>query len=417
MLFEQLRTNGRIDVSAGINSKLITIDEEETKGARNKFWFNNYEYLFKEIYSNSYEDYAEIIASDLAAFLGIPCASYDLAIYNNRKGVISKNFVNEDEGDELIQGTEVINEVYQKYISPLQALCKKYYQIISSKEEKKVILKELITLYQNSLINAPLLADINQKDIDNYSDEVVHYYLNEIKLIMTDISDMYKNDFDQWSNGVVKANNLFDLSSVIDIYCKINNYSLKVSNEIIKKLVKLFIYDIITSQGDRHSDNWGLIINEKTNEIKFSPIYDNSNICNLNRSKALKTIASYIESLKSSKVHIKKKIKINERLRASIYHEKSLLKVEPEDNHLKNNNVTMINEFITQSSSEIKEEVLQILTKLTPENIDKIFQNLENKIKSSIPDEIKMIVKQTIEINVEELYKAINDSKEIIYGK
>ena len=77
----------------------------------------------------------------------------------------------------------------------------------------------------------------------------------------------------------------------------------------------------------------------------------------------------------------------------------------------------MINEFITQSSSEIKEEVLQILTKLTPENIDKIFQNLENKIKSSIPDEIKMIVKQTIEINVEELYKAINDSKEIIYGK
>lgn len=417
MLLEQLRNSeGRIDISKGISDNKVIIDEEETKGARNKFWFNNYDYLFKEIYSNSYEDYAEIIASELAGFLGISCAFYDLAIYNDRKGVITKNFVNEDAGDELVSGTEIINEVYQKYINPLHAVCKKYEEISNSSDDKKIVLERLVNLYENSLINSTLLDHLKKEDLNDLSEEMVDYYLYEFNLVMDDIKEMYSIDFEQWSNGVINANNLFDLWSVIDMYCKINNYNIKNSSQIVKKLVNLFLYDIITSQGDRHSDNWGLIINENTKEIKFSPIYDNSNICNLNRGKTLKTIVMDIESLKSSKVQIKKKVKIEERLRAAIYHEKSLLKVLPEDIILRKNNISLMNEFITQSSKEIKEEVEEMISKLTPENIDKLLQNVESKIKVLIPNEIKLVVKETIKINIDELSKNIN-SRENSYGK
>ncbi len=416
MDFEQLRFKGRIDINNGIKTNLITIDEEETIGARNKFWFNNYEYLFKEIYIGSFEDYAELIADELASFLNISCASYDLAIYNGKKGVITKNFVNEDDGYELISGTEIINEVYQKYICPLKAICEKYYEITSSKQNYKNILKKLMNLYKDSLIHSNILDQVNINEIDNFDDRLVKYYLNEFKIIMDDLNEMYDDDFTGFFNGIIKANNLFDLWAVIDIYCKLNNYQHENSNLIIKKLVNLFLYDIITSQGDRHSDNWGLIVNEKSKFISLSPIYDNSNICNLNRSKAFNTIVSYIERLKASNVHIKKKQNIEKLLKATINHEKSSLKVEPEDISLKNNNIVMINEFVKESSREINEELLKMINNLTVENINKIFSNVENKIKVAIPNEVKLVVSETIKINIEEIKKAIKN-KEKGYGK
>ncbi len=416
MDFEQLRFNGRIDINNGIKTNLIVVDEEETIGARNKFWFNNYEYLFKEIYTNSFEDYAELIASELANFLNISCASYDLAIYNGKKGVITKNFVNEDSGYELISGTEIINEVYQKYICPIKTICQKYYEITSSKQNHKNVLKKLMNLYNNSLIRSNILEQINIKDIDNFDDNLVNYYLNEFEVIIKDLNEMYDDDFTGLSNGIIKANNLFDLWSVIDIYCKLNNYNHENSNLIIKKLVNLFLYDIITSQGDRHSDNWGLIVNEQSKYISLSPIYDNSNICNLNRSKAFNTIVAYIKNLKDSNVHIKKKENIEKRLKASINHERSSLKVEPEDVSLKNNNIVMINEFVKESSREINEELLKMINILTEENINKIFNNIESKIKVAIPSEIKLVVLETIKINIEEIKKTIK-IKEKSYGK
>ncbi len=420
MKFEELRENGQINISKGIETKLIIKDEEENKGARNKFWFNNYNYLFKEIYNDSNEDFAELIAEEIAKELNISCASYDLAIYNGKRGVITKNFVNEDNGDELISGSEVINEVYQKYILPLKAICNNYHQILKKynfESDKIRALKELIELYNNSLINSNTLENIKNKRIEHFSNEQLDFYLNEFKIIISDLQQMYEDDFATWTNGVIKANNLFDLWSVIDLYCKINNYELSNSNEIIKKLTDLFIYDIILSQGDRHSDNWSLIVNEKNKSISFSPIYDNSNMCNLNRSKTIKTISLYIENLTNSKLNINKRKRINERLKDAIYHEKSSLKISPEDVTSKSNNIVMINEFIEQSSNEIIEEIKNIINKLNPDKIEEIFKRIESRIKIPIPNDIKLIVFKTIETNIEEIKKSINKSEVLQNGK
>ena len=125
--FESLRENGRINISKGISNGIIHKSEVELEGARNKFWFNDCNYMFKEIFEGSYEDYAELISSELAKEFGIECATYDLAICDGKLGVITKNFVNEDLEEELISGTVIINEVYQMYILPLQEICAKYF--------------------------------------------------------------------------------------------------------------------------------------------------------------------------------------------------------------------------------------------------------------------------------------------------
>ncbi len=118
MIFK--RTNGRVDINSEISNGNITVDEEEQRGARaNKFWFNNYRYMYKDVYPLAYEDYAEIIAHKLASYLGIECASYDLAIYNGNAGVITKNLIEDNENEELLSGTEVITQVYSEYILPI----------------------------------------------------------------------------------------------------------------------------------------------------------------------------------------------------------------------------------------------------------------------------------------------------------
>ena len=85
--FDKYRVNGRINIDKAMEEKSIRYDEAEQRGAReNKFWFNKYSYMYKDVYEKTYEDYAELIAYEIAKLLGIKCAQYDLAIYNTSKG-------------------------------------------------------------------------------------------------------------------------------------------------------------------------------------------------------------------------------------------------------------------------------------------------------------------------------------------
>ena len=62
-----------------------------------------------------YEDYAELIGYEFAKLLGMNCAQYDLAIFNDNLGVITKSIVNEDR-ETMVSGSEIISTVYTDYI-------------------------------------------------------------------------------------------------------------------------------------------------------------------------------------------------------------------------------------------------------------------------------------------------------------
>ena len=63
-----------------------------------------------------------------------------------------------------------------------------------------------------------------------------------------------------------------ELNDIIDVIEKSSNL-IDVS-DTKNKFYDMFIIDFLIGNTDRHNGNWGFLLNKKTNEIKFSPIYD-----------------------------------------------------------------------------------------------------------------------------------------------
>lgn len=59
-----------------------------------------------------------------------------------------------------------------------------------------------------------------------------------------------------------------------DILEVINENKIINSTDTIQKFWNMFIIDGLIGNTDRHNGNWGFLINSKTREIKFAPIYD-----------------------------------------------------------------------------------------------------------------------------------------------
>lgn len=66
-------------------------------------------YFFK--YDEDIEPYNELVAEELAKDFGLDCIDYDLAILNDKKGVISKNY--KQNGVNYIDGEDIIIDYYE----------------------------------------------------------------------------------------------------------------------------------------------------------------------------------------------------------------------------------------------------------------------------------------------------------------
>lgn len=91
---------------------LISIEQ---LGTKQKFWFRDrgHSYLFKEGRPNTGDDWSEKAASELCELLDLPHAHYDLAIWKDRRGVVSHLFVPPD--GRLVHGNELLAKVVQEY--------------------------------------------------------------------------------------------------------------------------------------------------------------------------------------------------------------------------------------------------------------------------------------------------------------
>ncbi|MBD2465506.1 HipA-like protein [Oscillatoria sp. FACHB-1407] len=91
-------------------------EAEEAMGSRFKFWFKHPEFgncLFKQTRSNTGEDWTEKIAAELAQLLGLPHATYELAVWRGQNGVISPNFLLENTA--LIHGNDILAGLASNY--------------------------------------------------------------------------------------------------------------------------------------------------------------------------------------------------------------------------------------------------------------------------------------------------------------
>ncbi|MBI5192891.1 MAG: hypothetical protein HZA08_05555 [Nitrospirae bacterium] len=120
----------------------------ESLGTKPKFWFEKggVDFLFKEGWPDSGEDWSEKIASELCNLLGLPHANYDLAVWNGRKGVVSPNFV--PRGGRLVHGNELLAKILSQYPE------RKFYKV------RQHNLRIVMTIVKDIRIMVPIGWDI-----------------------------------------------------------------------------------------------------------------------------------------------------------------------------------------------------------------------------------------------------------------
>ena len=88
----------------------------EQMGTKFKFWYLDEKHgfcLFKEGHPNTGEDWAERVAAELCELLEMPHAVYRLAVWRGRRGVITQNFLADDES--YAAGNEVLFRLDANY--------------------------------------------------------------------------------------------------------------------------------------------------------------------------------------------------------------------------------------------------------------------------------------------------------------
>ena len=183
-----------------------------------------------------------------------------------------------------------------------------------------------------------------------------------------------------------------------------NKDKLKLDIEgFMNDLINMFIFDILTSHGDRHADNWSVIIDKNTNEIKLASAYDNSGIFCLNRKNGVPIIYERAIKLMDEKLSEPKKIRVTEMLAQSINSGAPGLKVEMNDVKNREKKENLIAKFINHSSDEILIKLEEIINRIDENAIENMFQNIEFKTKKEVPREVKLVVKTILQYNLNEI--------------
>ena len=84
-------------------------ERPEYVGSKPKFWYTREDgkrWLYKENRPNTGEDWSEKIAAELCALLGLPHATYELAVWRDKPGVVTRRI--DGEAERLVLGNEVL---------------------------------------------------------------------------------------------------------------------------------------------------------------------------------------------------------------------------------------------------------------------------------------------------------------------
>ena len=235
---------------------------------------------------------------------------------------------------------------------------------------------------------------VNPEDFINELDEI---NINDLFNYCLELDGLYPDNFVDMKNGIISSNNLYDIWSAVEIYCKISGYTLDTKS-FMTDLTDMFVFDLITNQGDRHADNWGIVIDRDTNIIKLASLYDNSGALSLNREKAIVNIDDFSKRLKIEKRPAKVK-GIYAKMKETIEHSFSGVKIYAEDVLERRKNTKLIETYISDSSEEFQERLEEKLSLITDENIDMIFCEIESKTHQPIPDVVKNVARQILMFN------------------
>jgi hypothetical protein len=127
---------------------------------------DNQKMLFKIGRENTGENWAEKVTCELAELFGLPHPHYELAVWKEYKGIISKNFVPDD--GRLIAGNELLSEIHHSY------------QTDSRYKANDHTIRRIIAYLGHSDIELPLNWQVPTPIIENVLDVFLGYLLFDV---------------------------------------------------------------------------------------------------------------------------------------------------------------------------------------------------------------------------------------------
>lgn len=171
-------------------------------------------------------------------------------------------------------------------------------------------------------------------------------------------------DFLTKNRPLGKIENIANLNNLEEIWIALENhynqnpkYQSTIS-EVMRKIVNMFIFDIITGQVDRGDSNWWLM-EYPDGKLDLQPLFDNIRI-----------------------------LVLHHRLATERYPEvtKILLTINQETGRFCEDN---LEEFLKVSDKEFSQILFNSLWTISPENLQKIFARIENKTGYPMPNKLK----------------------------
>lgn len=115
---------------------------------------------------------------------------------------------------------------------------------------------------------------------------IIDLYLNYLETGELSYSQEIRHDIEE----ITKFNNLDDLSNVFEILEHLTGIKFC---SLIAELKKVYSVDMLLLQSDRNSNNWGILYDNITSEVRLSPLFDNSNIFGFNKPDKIKEMIDF----------------------------------------------------------------------------------------------------------------------------
>ncbi|MBO7527800.1 MAG: HipA domain-containing protein [Clostridia bacterium] len=189
----------------------------------------------------------------------------------------------------------------------------------------------------------------------------------------------------------VLDSNLSDTLNALEMYGDYGyNYNKK---EILKELFKFIVFDTITIQSDRHSNNIHFIFNEKKSEIKLAPAFDNEFAFSIdliynNYKNDKSTLEKSIDDVRKDYSKWAKYFTILEELRS------------PRNAFI--NNVHNIC-AMAKADKELGKVLNNILDNINPSEAFKVLENNDYKISKEYKEFVETVVSENVKIIRSEL--------------
>lgn len=253
--------------------------EYEPTGLSDKFWILSKTgeriALYKTDIPDNDESYIELLVEEIAKVMEIPTAHYDLAMFDNKRGVISYNFVKGE--NTHLSGFDIISDFYSKKLEFDEEISSLYNidYINDSIEEVSYKLNNLQDVW--TILEDRFKDDPNKsKIVKSIMDGLVNKLLLDVVVVGVDSHcDNWEIIDDEYPAPV------FDNSRAIGMFRKLNNRNIDenkkiednkllftVDNGNIRKPLEVLSYFLKIS-----SSNYKTDIQDKVNRLQ-----DNINI-------------------------------------------------------------------------------------------------------------------------------------------